>query len=157
MRRLYGAAERLDGPLVLKRIDGRRHVVGALDDQARRLGVQRGMALAQARSRVSGLVVREMDAAADQAGLDDLARWALKRYSPIAAADAPDGVVFDIAGADHLYGGEQALVSHALAALAAMEVAAYAAVADTWGGAHALVRYSGRSVTIVEPGKTIDA
>ena len=37
-----------------------------------------------------------------------LADWC-RRFTPLAAPDAPDGAMLDIAGAAHLFGGEAAL------------------------------------------------
>ena len=37
-----------------------------------------------------------------------IADWC-RRFTPLAASDAPDGLVLDIAGAAHLFGGEAAL------------------------------------------------
>ena len=41
--------------------------------------------------------------------LRQLARWAI-RYSPVVAPDPPDGLWIDIAGVEHLFGGEEALL-----------------------------------------------
>ena len=40
--------------------------------------------------------------------LDTIAEWCL-RYTPLVACDSPDGLLLDIGGCAHLYGGEQAL------------------------------------------------
>ncbi len=44
------------------------------------------------------------------------ADWCL-RYTPLVAGDAPDGLLLDISGCAHLYGGEQALVADLAARL----------------------------------------
>lgn len=147
----------LEAPLILKGIEGRRQVVVALDHRAWQMGLRRGMALAKAQALIDGLTVMDFDAVADQAALDELARWALQNYSPIVASDPPYGLVLDIAGASHLFGGEDRMVSHIIGALSDMGITAYAAVADTWAAAYALVRLSGKSVSLIEAGKTIDA
>src|SRR3546814_9278097 len=46
------------------------------------------------------------DSASDQQWLDRLAQGCA-RYTPLVALDAPDGLILDIAGAEHLYGGER--------------------------------------------------
>ena len=42
--------------------------------------------------------------------LEAIADWCL-RYTPLVACDAPDGLLLDITGCAHLYGGEDALVA----------------------------------------------
>ncbi|PON10544.1 nucleotidyltransferase, partial [Candidatus Entotheonella serta] len=67
----------------------------------------------------------------------------LQRIAPIVAIDPPDGIVIDSTGADHLHGGEEALLEALTGRLALSGVTARAAVADTWGAAHALARFGG--------------
>src|SRR5690606_20481107 len=57
------------------------------------------------------------------------------------ALDPPDGLVIDCTGADHLHGGEAALLETLLGRLTMSGVTARAAIADTWGAAHALARF----------------
>jgi protein ImuB len=98
--------------------------------------------------------VEAADPAADAAALERLAAWALRRYSPIVAVDPPDGLLIDITGAAHLFGGEPALLDDLLRRLAAAHIFARAALADTIGAAHALARFAQASLTIALPGKT---
>ena len=100
---------------------------------ARAQGLAPGMAVAQAQAMVPGLKVVDADPAGDAAGLERLAAWCL-RYAPVAAADPPDGIVIDVAGAAHLMGGEAALLEDLVRRLAAAGFAARAALADTLGG-----------------------
>src|SRR3546814_10096932 len=71
--------------------------------------------------------------------------------SDVCASDL-DGIVLDTTGADHLHGGEQAMLAGMIDRLAGSGIFAWAAVADTWGTAHALARYAGRSILISPPG-----
>ncbi len=66
------------------------------------------MAVATAQATTPGLAIAEADAAGDEAALQRLAAWCL-RYAPLVAADPPDGLVLDVAGAAHVHGGESAL------------------------------------------------
>ena len=130
-----------DVPLVLVGRDGRKRRVLAADAAAQGLGLHSGMAVAKAQALVAELIVMDADAEADAQGLDRLALWALRRYAPIVAAAPPDGLMIDIAGAAHLKGGEAALLADLRERLAAAGVAARAAVAPTYGAAHALARF----------------
>ena len=70
-----------------------------------------------------------------------LADWC-RRFTPLAAADAPDGAMLDIAGAAHLFGGEEALAIGIEKRLARLGYTARAALADTPEAAWALARFS---------------
>lgn len=131
--------------------EDRRRVVTAADAAARALGIAPGMAASQAQALAAGLAIRAARPAADRAALERLAAWAL-RYTPVAAADPPDGLVLDTTGADHLIGGEAALLADLLARCAAAGYAARAACAPTWGLAHGLARHAARSPLIVPEG-----
>ena len=132
-------------------------MVLAVDAAAAAAGLHAGMPVAKARALVPGLLIEKADPAADVAALDRLALWAARHYAPIAAADPPDGVVIDTTGADHLHGGEEAMLTALLARLGASGLAARAAIADSWGAAHALARYAARPIAITPPGAAAEA
>lgn len=132
-------------------------MVLGLDAAARRAGLRVGMPAAKAQAVVPGLIVREADPAADAKTLDRLALWALQRYAPIVAADAPDGLVIDATGAAHLHGGEDAMLKGMVERLVALGFAARAAIADSWGAAHAFARTGARAVLVVPPGESSTA
>ena len=127
-------------------------MVLTLDAAARRAGLHPGMPAAKAQALVSGLIMKDADPSADARALDRLALWALQRYAPVAAADPPDGVVIDVTGAAHLHGGEDALLKGMVERLAAAGIAARAAIADSWGAAHAMARTSARPTLVVPAG-----
>src|SRR3546814_4981091 len=68
--------------------------------------------LADARAQVGELAVVPHDSPSDQQWLDRLAQGCA-RYTPLVALDAPDGLILDIAGAEHLFGGEMGLIADA--------------------------------------------
>jgi protein ImuB len=68
------------------------------------------------------------------------------------AGAAPDGLVLDITGCAHLFGGEAALCRDLLARLAAQGLHARAAIADTVGCAFAVARHGAAS--LVPPDQT---
>jgi protein ImuB len=138
-------------PIVTRSHDGRRWVIGAADAAAQRLGLRRGLPLAQAQAMRPGLTVIDADPAGDAASLRDLAAWC-QRYAPLTAADAPDGIRIDSTGADHLQGGEAAMLADLRDRLARGGFAARAAVADTPGAAWALARHGDRPLITVPPG-----
>ncbi len=100
------------------------------------------MAVSQAQTLLPELAVAPADPAADAAGLHALAVWCLRRYSPVIAVDAPDGLWIDMTGCTHFWPDEAALLADLAARLAARGVSARAAIAVTPGAAHALARHA---------------
>lgn len=141
-----------DQPLVLIGREGRRRVVTAIDINAQRLGLRLGMPVAKAQAIAPGLIVLDADRQADADGLIKLALWALQRVSPMVMADPPDGLVIDTTGADHLHGGEGAMLQAIVQRFSSSGIETRAAVADTWGAAHAAARFLGRATTIIPEG-----
>ena len=141
-----------DRPLALKGMDGRRRVLTAIDRAAQRAGLRVGMPVTKAQALVAGLILHDADPQADAEALERLAQWGLRTCSPMVAADPPDGLVMDVTGAAHLHGGEQALLDGLVGALADKGVEARAALAGTWGAAHAICRFAARTATVVAPG-----
>ena len=119
-----------------------RHVLVAADAAAQAGGLFVGMVLAKAKVLVPDLHVAYADPQADAESLERLALWTLQRVSPIVAIDAPDGLVIDSTGADHLHGGEAALLDTLVGRLIMSGVSARAAIADTRAAAHALARFA---------------
>ncbi|TIV88933.1 MAG: DNA polymerase Y family protein, partial [Mesorhizobium sp.] len=118
-RKSGDAAPPPETPLVLIGRDGRRRVVLATDAAAHAAGLRIGMPASKAQAVVPGLIVHDAEPDADAMALGRLALWALRRYAPIVAADPPDGLVIDTTGADHLHGGEAAMLTEMVERLAA--------------------------------------
>ena len=116
-----------------------------VDDAAERLGLAPGMALAQARAMHPGIEAIEEDAEADSVLLEQIADWCL-RYTPLVACDPPDGLLLDISGCAHLYGGEEQLVADLAGRLEAAGFAYRIAIAGSIGAAWAAAHYG-------EPGR----
>jgi protein ImuB len=112
----------------------------AVDQAARSLGLEPGMALADARARVPDLQAVEHDQATDRAWLDRLADGCI-RYTPMVALDAPEGLILDVTGCTHLFGGERGLAADVERRMAALRMAVRLAFAGTPRAAHALARY----------------
>lgn len=130
-------------PLVLAGRIGNRRLLTAVDALAAGLGLRPGMPVSKAQALVPDLRIAPANVAEDLASLERLAFWILQRIAPIVAVDPPDGIVIDATGAAHLHGGEDALLDALTGRLALSGVTARAAVAGTWGAAHALARFSG--------------
>jgi protein ImuB len=101
----------------------------AVDQAAAAAGLEPGQALADAEALVPALLVLPAMPEASAAGLRELALWA-QRFTPISAAQPPDGLLLDITGCDHLFGGEAALLTHLTANLAEAGLTAQGAIAS---------------------------
>ncbi len=100
------------------------------------------MALADARAICPELATRPADLARESTALANLRRWA-GRYGPMVGTDGVDGLMADISGVPHLFGGEEDLRDDLQARLERAGLAAVSAIAGTRGAAHALARHGG--------------
>jgi len=130
----------ISAPLVIAGKRGSVEILTAADDAARRLGLSPGLALAQARAMHPGIEMVAENAEADAALLDSIADWCL-RYTPLVACDAPDGLLLDISGCAHLYGGEHGLIADLGSRLERSGFAYSIAIAGTIGAAWAASHY----------------
>lgn len=99
----------VDGPFILSLRARNSDRVHCLNPAAEGAGLRRGMALSQARAFCPDLQSRPADPARDLRFLHGLRRWA-GRYSPLVGLDGDDGLLLDIGGVGHLFGGTDALV-----------------------------------------------
>lgn len=114
--------------------------LAAVDPAAHALGLAPGLGLADARAQLPGLEAIEHDPAADRRWLERLAEGCV-RYTPMVALDPPDGLVLDITGCAHLFGGEAGLAADAEARLERLGMTVRGALASSADAAHALARH----------------
>ncbi len=79
--------------------------ISALNDAAAKFGLEVGLPLANARAVCPDVQVFDADETADLALLEAIADWC-DRFTPLVAPDAPHGLLLDISGCAHLFGGE---------------------------------------------------
>jgi len=114
--------------------------ITAVNAAAREAGVRAGTSLTDARALCPELAVAPADPAGDLALLERLALWA-QRWGPWSALDPPDGLLVDVSGVTHLFGGEAQLLADASERLKARGLTARLAIAPTAGAAWALAHY----------------
>ncbi|BAV65375.1 Y-family DNA polymerase [Sphingobium cloacae] len=124
---------------IVEPVRGAMHLA-ALDAAALELGLALGMTLADAHAREPDLVLFDADPHADQDWLERLCDGCA-RYTPIAALDPPAGLMLDITGCAHLWGGEAALTHEATHRLDRHGMEVRHALASTPEAAHALARF----------------
>ena len=81
----------------------------ALDDAAARIDLAVGMPLATARAICPPSQVHRCRSRRRTQTLNAIADWC-DRFTPLVALDAPHGLLLDITGCAHLFGGEAALL-----------------------------------------------
>lgn len=135
----FGAAKRgeaVDQAIAVITTERGVRRVCAVNAQARARNVRRDLSLADATAICPDLVIWPHDPEQDLAALRALALWA-QAFSPLTAADPPDGLWLDITGCAHLFGGEAGLIARLQARLPG----ARCAIAPTASAAWALARY----------------
>ncbi|MBS0030054.1 Y-family DNA polymerase [Chitinophaga sp. 22321] len=127
-------------PFVIAAPDHGRMLITAVSAAAQAQGLETGMALADARAMVPGLQVFDDQPELAQKLLLGLGKWTI-RYTPSAAVDLPDGLLLDVTGCAHLWGGELPYLQEIIARLNAFGYGVGAAMADSIGAAWAIARY----------------
>ena len=147
---------RLGGPFAVTKDIKNASRLAHLNPAARDAGLTTGLSIPDARAICPDLLTEPSDVLREKGLLRALWRWA-DQLSPRVALDRPDGLLLDITGCAHLFGGEGAMGNEARARLADMHIVSRIGVADTKGAARALARYGKDAVAIAEAGRTHDA
>jgi protein ImuB len=126
--------------------------LSSLDAVAAAFGLFVGQKAADASALAPGLTVADADPEADRTALIALADWCC-RFSPAVAVDGTDGLVIDITGVAHLWGGEAAMVEDLVRRLSHNGLTARAAVAGNPAAAWALARFAPDRTIVAEGGE----
>lgn len=114
--------------------------LAAIDRAAKAQGLKPGMPLADARALVPALLTGHSDPAGDATALERLADWC-GRFSPWVATDGGDGLLLEITGVPHLFGGEARMQQQVRDALVRLGLDCALAIADTPAAAWAWARF----------------
>ncbi len=144
-----------DKPFLLYAPERGRMVVKASGKTLSREGIVPGMVVADVRAILPSVEVLPDDPAAENKLLKDLAEYCF-RYTPTVATDSPDGLMLDISGCAHLWGGELPYLKTITTRFHKGGYDIRAAIAGTIGTAWAVARY-GNNKPIVEPGAQTEA
>lgn len=148
-------SELLPVPFIVAVPDRGRMLIKAVSPAAMKKGISAGMVVADARAILPELKIFHDKPGIEEKLLKSLAIWCL-RFTPIAAPDLPDGLLLEISGCPHLWGGEQPYLNDIITKLKGAGYTVKAAIADTIGAAYAEARY-GKCSSIVEPGQQMEA
>lgn len=129
-----------EGPFALYHHARNTERIYALNKAAQKRGVTLGMGLSDARALCPILVAQAADIEADQRFLSALARVA-QRFCPWVGFDGGDGLLLDVTGSTHLWGGEQGFIDTARAVFGDFGLSVKIGIAPTIGAASALARF----------------
>ena len=124
-------------------------VVTAASPAAQASGIGEGMSLADARALAPSLEAMDDKPGLSGRLLKALALWFI-RYTPLTAVDSPDGLILDVTGCAHLWGGETAYVQDMVNRMTAKGYHIRISMADTIGAAWGVARYGRRSQVVPE-------
>lgn len=133
---------------------GNMQVLSSLSVAASGEGLRAGQPLRDAQAMCPQLLTRLANRHADAAFLATLRRWAGK-FSPWVADEPPAGLIVDLTGCAHLFGGEEPLAFQVEQDCNDMGLSVQIGIADTVGAAWALARYTGRESTATRSGDDI--
>ncbi len=137
-----------DMPFALVETGAKGLRLAAVNAVAKNLGLLPGQRLADARAAVPGLLTERHEPGHDRASLLGLCHW-MERYSPWVSPSPPDGILLDVTGIPHLFGGEPQMLAAMRQRLAGYGYTAQAAIAPTIGAAWALARYEGERLEVL--------
>ena len=135
---LAGEVKQVFPSIVIARQDNMLRIL-ALDDAAAQFGLEIGLPLANARAICPQVRVYDADEAADADALNAIAEWC-DRFTPLVALDPPHGLLLDITGCTHLFGGEAAMMHLVCGGLTAQGFVVSGAIAGTAVCARTLTR-----------------
>lgn len=117
-----------------------RKVITAINPIAEQQGLREGMPLADAKALVPNIEVFDYKLGMELKLLRNLGEWCI-RYTPLVGVDFPDGLIMDISGCAHLWGGERNYYQDIVKKFRLRGYEVRAAIADTIGAAWAVARF----------------
>ncbi len=130
----------VEAPFALTILQSNANRLYCLNARAERHGLHRGMSYSDARAFCPDLLSVPVDLHGVQRFQHVLSRWAT-RYCPWVGLEGNDGLVLDVTGAAHLFGGECGLLNDIRQRLGRAGITVRIGVGDTRGAAWALARY----------------
>jgi protein ImuB len=134
-----------DKAFVLKATVRNRVIVTAANAQAQAQGIHENTVLADAKALYPSLHVMDDKPTLTKQLADRIAEWCI-RFTPIASADYPNGVLLDASGCTHLWGGEENYLNDITKRLHQRGYTVRIAIADTIGCAWAMARYGNQII-----------
>ena len=140
-RILRKAQHNPEEPLVIVAQKSQREIITSVSNFANYKGLFVGQSLRDASAICPRLFTKTQNLYAEIQFLRGICRWS-SRFSPWVAPEGNMGLVMDITGCSHLFGGEDKMIQHILLAYDELGLTTKIGCADTLGAAWALSRYS---------------
>ncbi len=119
----------------------------AVNDAAARMGLRPGQRLNDARAIFPALETGLIDRAYAAQRLKQLSLW-MQRFTPWVSIEDDDGLLLDITGCAHLFGGEDSLCAQISDLMTKHGMSARLAIAETPGAAWALSHFDKKGETL---------
>ena len=116
-----------------------RIIIKAVNAKAAAENIQADMVLADARAVVPSIHVINEQSGVAESLLKKIAEWCI-RFTPVTAVDLPHGILLDVSGCSHLWGGDEEYVGEIVRRISAKGYTVKAAIADTIGCAWGVAR-----------------
>ena len=142
-------------PFVLTCSQHGKMIITAANNLSQSKGITIGMSLADARAFIPGLEVLEDRPEICQKLLVSLAEWCI-RYSPVVSIDLPEGLMINLTGCAHLWGGESNYIQAIIKRFNDFGYQVKAAISDTIGTSWAVARF-GENRSVISKGQQLNA
>lgn len=143
-------------PAAVLRDVGNMQVIHSLNPAAQVYGLTHGQPMRDAMAMCPDLLTRLANLPREASFLQVLARWAGK-FSPWVRAEGEAGLLIDLTGCAHLFGGEDGVAKQVEEDCAGFGFTVHMGLADTVGTAWALARFAGQGADALRNGDAIDA
>ena len=145
----------LENPIVVVAKRSQSEIISSISAAAQYKGLFVGQSLRDASSICPHLFVETQDLYAETQFLKGICRWSSK-FSPWVAPEGNTGLIMDITGCSHLFGGENKMINYILLAYDEIGLTTKIGCADTVGAAWALSRYSEKTLQNYRNGDAIE-
>ncbi|MGB6229800.1 MAG: DNA polymerase Y family protein [Litorimonas sp.] len=140
---------RLWGPFAVSERRGNSDQILCANPHALHAGVRPGLSVTDAHAICPDLLTEGSDPVRDARLLSALRVWA-DRFSPRVALDPPDGLVLDVSGCAHLFGGEVRFATLVRQEVEDLHVKARVAIANTRRAARGFARFGGEATLVTD-------
>jgi len=142
-------------PVIIKGNKKNSDIIYSLNRAAELEGLYLEQSINDALAKCPNVLIRFINLELDSQFLDMLMRWA-EKFSPWIKTELPDGLLIDLTGCAHLFGGEELLIQTLKNDCLKFSLTVQISIADTAGAAWALSHFIGENPAIAYTSDVID-
>ena len=142
-------------PVIIKGNKKNSDIIYSLNRAAELEGLYLEQSINDALAKCPNVLIRFINLESDSQFLDMLMRWA-EKFSPWIKTELPDGLLIDLTGCAHLFGGEELLIQTLKNDCLKFSLTVQISIADTAGAAWALSHFIGENPAIAYTSDVID-